>query len=163
MATSGQSLDFEKPIVELERQIDELKRLAGGQQLSVEDEIAPLEQKLVELRDQIYHNLSPWQRVQVARNVKRPFTSELIQLIFTDFIELHGDVGAEQRLDLDRALGREFHHRAVEVGADGIIVESHPSPEEALCDGPQQIPTAEFGEFAREVRAIVELLGKTIG
>ncbi|HLE57458.1 MAG TPA: acetyl-CoA carboxylase carboxyltransferase subunit alpha [Rhodothermia bacterium] len=91
MATSGQSLDFEKPIAELERQIDELKRLAGDQQLSVVDEIAPLEQKLVELRDQIYHNLSPWQRVQVARNVKRPFTSELIQLIFTDFIELHGD------------------------------------------------------------------------
>src|ERR1700675_398568 len=52
---------------------------------------------------------------------------------------------------------------AVAVGADGIIVESHPRPEEALCDGPQQIPTAEFGEFAREVRAIVELLGKTIG
>nr|MDP9179156.1 acetyl-CoA carboxylase carboxyl transferase subunit alpha [Gemmatimonadota bacterium] len=67
MATSGQTLDFEKPIVELERQIDELKRLAGDQQLSVVDELAPLEQKLVELRDQIYHNLTPWQRVQVAR------------------------------------------------------------------------------------------------
>src|SRR3954468_18011873 len=52
---------------------------------------------------------------------------------------------------------------AAAVGADGIIVESHPRPEEALCDGPQQIPTAEFGEFAREVRAIVELLGKQIG
>src|SRR3954464_6941877 len=52
---------------------------------------------------------------------------------------------------------------ATAVGADGIIVESHPSPEEALCDGPQQIPTAEFGEFAREVRAVVELLGKQIG
>ncbi|MEP6905775.1 MAG: acetyl-CoA carboxylase carboxyl transferase subunit alpha, partial [Gemmatimonadales bacterium] len=74
MATSGQSLDFEKPIVELERQIEELKRLAGDQQMSVEAEIAPLEQKLVELREQIYNGLTPWQRVQVARNVKRPFT-----------------------------------------------------------------------------------------
>ena len=108
MATSGQSLDFEKPIVELERQIEELKRLAGDQQMSVAEEIAPLEAKLVELREQIYHSLTPWQRVQVARNVKRPFTSELIQLIFTDFIELHGDrafrddpaiVGGWARLD----------------------------------------------------------------
>ena len=49
------------------------------------------------------------------------------------------------------------------VGADGIIVESHPNPEQALCDGPQQIPTAEFGEFAREVTQIAELLGKQIG
>jgi 3-deoxy-7-phosphoheptulonate synthase len=52
---------------------------------------------------------------------------------------------------------------AAAVGADGIIVEAHPRPEEALCDGPQQIPTAEFGEFAREVAAIVELMGKQIG
>jgi 3-deoxy-7-phosphoheptulonate synthase len=49
------------------------------------------------------------------------------------------------------------------VGADGIIVESHPRPEEALCDGPQQIPTAEFGEFAAEVASIVALMGKQIG
>ena len=90
MAT-GQGLDFEKPILELEKQIEELKRMAGDRQMSVEEEIAPLERKLVELRDQIYHSLTPWQRVQVARNMKRPFTSELIDLIFTDFIELHGD------------------------------------------------------------------------
>ena len=63
MATSGQSLDFEKPIVELERQIEELKRLAGDQQMSVAAELAPLEEKLREFRDQIYHGLSPWQRV----------------------------------------------------------------------------------------------------
>ncbi|HEY3258329.1 MAG TPA: acetyl-CoA carboxylase carboxyl transferase subunit alpha, partial [Gemmatimonadaceae bacterium] len=90
MAT-GQGLDFDKPIIELEKQIEELKRMAGDRQMSVDEEIAPLEQKLAELRDQIYHNLTPWQRVQVARNMKRPFTSELIELIFTDFIELHGD------------------------------------------------------------------------
>jgi acetyl-CoA carboxylase carboxyl transferase subunit alpha len=88
---TGQGLDFEKPIIELEKQIEELKRLAGDRQMSVEEEIAPLQRKLAELRDQIYHNLTPWQRVQVARNMKRPFTSELIDLIFTDFIELHGD------------------------------------------------------------------------
>ena len=52
---------------------------------------------------------------------------------------------------------------AAAVGADGIIVETHPAPEEALSDGPQQILTAEFGEFAAEVRRVVELLGKRIG
>jgi acetyl-CoA carboxylase carboxyl transferase subunit alpha len=91
LATSTQTLDFEKPIVELEKQIDELKRLAGERRMSVADEIAPLERKLVELREQIYRNLTPGQRVQVARNPRRPFSSELIDLVFTDFIELHGD------------------------------------------------------------------------
>jgi 3-deoxy-7-phosphoheptulonate synthase len=52
---------------------------------------------------------------------------------------------------------------AVAAGADGIIVEVHPRPEEALCDGPQQIPAAEFGDFAHEIRALASLLGKTIG
>jgi 3-deoxy-7-phosphoheptulonate synthase len=52
---------------------------------------------------------------------------------------------------------------AVAVGADGIIVESHPRPEEALCDGPQQIPTAEFAAFAREIAAVAALMGKQIG
>jgi acetyl-CoA carboxylase carboxyl transferase subunit alpha len=88
---TGQGLDFEKPLIELEKQIEELKRMAGDRQMSVDEEIAPLQKKLAELRDQIYHSLTPWQRVQVARNMKRPFTSELIELIFTDFIELHGD------------------------------------------------------------------------
>jgi 3-deoxy-7-phosphoheptulonate synthase len=66
---------------------------------------------------------------------------------------------AAGRRDLVLPLARA----AAAVGADGIIVESHPAPEEALCDGPQQIPTAEFGEFAREVRQVAELLGKQIG
>src|ERR671935_925758 len=89
MATA--TLDFEKPIVELEKQIDELKRLAGDRQLDVAEELAPLERKLSELRDEIYKNLSPLQRVQVARSNKRPMTDDYLRLCFTDFIELHGD------------------------------------------------------------------------
>jgi acetyl-CoA carboxylase carboxyl transferase subunit alpha len=89
MATA--TLDFEKPIVELEKQIDELKRLAGDRQLNVTDEIAPLERKLSELREEIYRNLTPLQRVQVARSNKRPMTDDYLRLCFTDFIELHGD------------------------------------------------------------------------
>jgi acetyl-CoA carboxylase carboxyl transferase subunit alpha len=89
MATA--TLDFEKPIVELEKQIDELKRLAGDRQLDVAEELAPLERKLSDLRDEIYRNLSPLQRVQVARSNKRPMTDDYVRLCFTDFIELHGD------------------------------------------------------------------------
>jgi len=88
---STPTLEFEKPIFELERQIDELKRLAGDQQLQVGEEIAPLEKRLTELRVQVYRNLSPLQRLQVARSSKRPFTLDYVRLCFTDFIELHGD------------------------------------------------------------------------
>ena len=105
---SAPVMEFEKPIADLEKQIDELKRLAGGQKLNVTDEIAPLERKLSELREEIYRNLSPLQRVQVARNNRRPFTLDYVKLVFTDWIELHGDrafrddaaiVGGWARLD----------------------------------------------------------------
>ena len=89
MATA--TLDFEKPLAELEKQIDELKRLAGDQQLNVTEEIAPLEKKLTELREEIYKNLTPLQRVQVARSNKRPLCDDYLRLCFTDFVELHGD------------------------------------------------------------------------
>jgi acetyl-CoA carboxylase carboxyl transferase subunit alpha len=102
------TMEFEKPIAELEKQIDELKKLAGDRQLSVNETIAPLEQKLAELRTEIYRTLTPLQRVQVARNSRRPFTLDYLKLAFTDFIELHGDrlfgedaaiVGGWARLD----------------------------------------------------------------
>jgi acetyl-CoA carboxylase carboxyl transferase subunit alpha len=89
MATA--TLDFEKPILELERQIDELKKLAGERALDVAQELAPLEQKLTQLREEIYRNLTPLQRVQVARSNKRPLADDYFRLVFTDFIELHGD------------------------------------------------------------------------
>ena len=66
---------------------------------------------------------------------------------------------AAGRRDLVLPLARA----AVAVGADGIIVETHPQPEQALSDGPQQIPTSEFAQFAAEVNAIVEVMGKHIG
>src|SRR5215212_1283170 len=88
---NGSTMEFERPISELERQIEELKKLAESQKLSVTETIAPLEQKLAELRQEVYTNLTPLQRVQVARNSKRPFTLDYLRLAFTDFIELHGD------------------------------------------------------------------------
>lgn len=85
------TLEFERPIAELEQRIDELRQLAGDRDLDVEAELAPLEQKLAELRVAIYKGLSPLQRVQVARNPKRPFALDFISLAFTDWMELHGD------------------------------------------------------------------------
>ena len=85
------TLDFERPLVDLERQIDELRRLAGDRDLDVSAELAPLEEKLNALRVAIYRDLTPLQRVQVARSAKRPFTLDYIRLAFTDFVELHGD------------------------------------------------------------------------
>ena len=101
-------LDFEKPLAELEQRIDDLKRVADDRELDVQDEIAPLERKLSDLRTDIYRNLTPIQRVQVARHPKRPFTLDYVRLIFTDWVELHGDrafrddeaiVGGFARLD----------------------------------------------------------------
>jgi acetyl-CoA carboxylase carboxyl transferase subunit alpha len=89
MGTSA--LEFEKPIAEIERQIEELKRLAEERSIPVDDELVPLTKKLAELRKSIYDNLTPIQRVQVARSPRRPFTLDYVRLAFTDWIELHGD------------------------------------------------------------------------
>jgi acetyl-CoA carboxylase carboxyl transferase subunit alpha len=89
MGTSA--LEFEKPLVEVEKQIEELRKMAAEREISVDAEIAPLEQRLGDLRKTIYENLTPVQRVQVARSPRRPFTLDYIRLAFTDWIELHGD------------------------------------------------------------------------
>jgi len=91
MATNVFNLEFEKPILELERQIESLKQMASDRRLDVEGEILPLEAKLTDLRREIYRNLSPMQRVQVARHPRRPYTLDYIRRVFTDFVELRGD------------------------------------------------------------------------
>jgi len=88
---AGFALEFEKPMAELERQIEELRRLATQRNLDVAREIAPLEGKLAELRREIYGNLAPFQRVQVARHPRRPYALDYINVVFGDFFELHGD------------------------------------------------------------------------
>lgn len=85
------ALDFEKPLIELERQIAHLKRRARERGLEVDSEIGPIERKLEDLRQEIYGDLTPMQRVQVARHVRRPYTLDYIRSLFTDFVELKGD------------------------------------------------------------------------
>ncbi|HEV8612891.1 MAG TPA: acetyl-CoA carboxylase carboxyltransferase subunit alpha [Gemmatimonadales bacterium] len=85
------TLDFEKPLLELERQIDELKRVGEERGIDVAAELALLQGKLESLREEIYRNLTPMQRVSVARHPRRPYTLDYLHTIFTDFVELHGD------------------------------------------------------------------------
>lgn len=84
-------LDFEKPIYELEAKIDELQKIGSTTNLDVEQELIKLREKINETKKNIYHNLSPWQKVQLARHPERPYMLDYVSRIFTDFIELHGD------------------------------------------------------------------------
>ncbi len=101
-------LEFEKPIIELDRKIREIKELAPGDQDWLDDEITILEDRRDRLQAELYARLTRWQKVQLARHPLRPYTLDYISLIFTDFIELHGDryfaddkamVGGLARLD----------------------------------------------------------------
>ena len=84
-------LDFEKPVVELEQKIQELREEASAKGLSAGDELKDLERKADDLRRETYANLSAFQRVQLARHPRRPYTLDYIAKCFTDFTELHGD------------------------------------------------------------------------
>ena len=86
-------LDFEKPIIELERRIDELRLSPSNEHVSVEidEEIQRLEMKCKELTKKIFTNLSEWQVAQLARHPLRPKSQEIINAIVNDFQELHGD------------------------------------------------------------------------
>ena len=105
---SAPRLEFEQGIAELEEQIEKLQELARQRGLDVSRELGVLEEKLEQLKEQTYENLTPVERVQLARHPKRPYTLDYIEAIFTDFIELHGDrafrddeaiVGGWARLD----------------------------------------------------------------
>jgi acetyl-CoA carboxylase carboxyl transferase subunit alpha len=84
-------LDFEKPILELEKKIDELKRFTTEKKIDLSSEVRRLEEKLGLLKKETYSTLSPWQTVQLARHPQRPYTLDYISMLMTDFIELHGD------------------------------------------------------------------------
>jgi acetyl-CoA carboxylase carboxyl transferase subunit alpha len=86
-----QPLDFEKPIAELEDQLDRLRDKASGTDLGVDAEVNKIEKKIGALKKEIYENLTAWQRVQIARHTARPFALDYLGLCFEDFTELHGD------------------------------------------------------------------------
>jgi acetyl-CoA carboxylase carboxyl transferase subunit alpha len=111
-------LDFEKPIIELQTKLDELRKHPDTHSLglSFEEEIQQIEKKLEETRRHVFINLTAWQRVQLARHPKRPYTLDYLHSAFTDFHELHGD----RLYGEDRAIVGGFaslgEHRVLALG-----------------------------------------------
>ena len=109
-------LDFEKPIVELERKIEELRHFTSDKKIDLSSEIKKLEEKLEKLRKDVYSNLSAWQRVQIARHPQRPYTSDYIALLMTDFVELHGDRAFADDLALIGGLAKLDGRKIMVIG-----------------------------------------------
>ncbi len=86
-----QLLDFEKPIDELERKLEDLKKHSKAQDINLDPEVKAMQAKIEKMKKEIYLGLSAWQRVQIARHTQRPYTLDYLELAFTDLIELHGD------------------------------------------------------------------------
>jgi acetyl-CoA carboxylase carboxyl transferase subunit alpha len=84
-------LAFERPLIELQTKIEELRRLNTGSHLDLSGEIRSLEERLRTQTAEVYSQLSPWERVNVARHAERPLTSDYVQVMLDDFVELHGD------------------------------------------------------------------------
>ncbi len=84
-------LEFERPIEELELKIDELKRASDGKDIDISSEIRKLEKKVNDLRSEIFSSLTPWQKTLIARHPDRPYTMDYINMMTSDFVELHGD------------------------------------------------------------------------
>lgn len=83
--------EFERPITNLEKKIADLKEMSVQEKMDFSSEIQALEKKLEQLIEEVYTNLTPWQRVQLSRHPQRPYAEDYINLLFTDFQELHGD------------------------------------------------------------------------
>ncbi len=105
-------LDFEKPIIELDRQIQQIKEMSPGGEFDTRERLRSLERKRDRIQSDVYSNLSRWQRIQLARHPLRPYSLDLIALMFDDFTELHGD----RYFADDKALIGGF------AGLDGIPV-----------------------------------------
>ncbi len=84
-------LEFEKPIIELEKRIKGMKELSENESVELTDEIERLEEKAAKLRDEIYSKLTRWQRVLLARHPQRPYTRDYIERMTDSFLEIHGD------------------------------------------------------------------------
>lgn len=111
-----QPLEFEKPIVELEEKLAELKKGAHANDINLDAEIRRMEAKIDEMKRQVYQNLTAWERVQIARHPARPYALDYIQLSFSNFVELHGDrLFAEDRA-MPGGLASLGKHKCVVIG-----------------------------------------------
>ncbi len=111
-----QLLEFEKPAAELERELEKLRTKSNSQNIDMSAEISTMEAKLAETRAKIYKNLTPWQRVQIARHTNRPFMLDYVSLAFTDFEELHGDRHIGDDASMPGGFARIGEQRVIVIG-----------------------------------------------
>ncbi len=107
-------LDFEKPIFELENKLEEMKKFSEN--LDIEHDIIRLEEKVRQLKEELYGNLSRWQRVQLARHPERPYTLDYIYAMTDNFVELHGARAFKDDKAIVGGLAQIDHHKVVILG-----------------------------------------------
>ena len=109
-------LPFEKPLLEFQHKLDELKKFADESNISVEEETARLNHELQEARRELYAHLTPWQEVMVARHPLRPYTGDYISAFIDDFTELHGDRLVSDDQAILGGFGKLNGHRVMVIG-----------------------------------------------
>jgi acetyl-CoA carboxylase carboxyl transferase subunit alpha len=110
-----QPLDFERPIVELQRRLQEIREHSDEHALDFDVEVEAMEARIATARREIYQNLTAWQRVQIARHVQRPYALDYVERCFTDWTELHGDRLFADDKAMPCGLARLGEHRCVVV------------------------------------------------
>jgi acetyl-CoA carboxylase carboxyl transferase subunit alpha len=108
-------LDFEKPIFELQRRLQEIREHSGEHEVDLEREVEAMQTKIESTRREIYDNLTAWQRVQISRHVQRPFALDYIERCFTDWTELHGDRLYADDKAMPSGMARLGLHRCVVI------------------------------------------------
>lgn len=112
----GLSLEFLKPIIELEYQIQQLSKIADENQLSIQQDLIEFDNKLINLKQDIFHSLTPLQRLHLVRQAERPTTLDYIPYLLDDWVELHGDRGGADDAALVGGIGRFNGHTVVFIG-----------------------------------------------
>ena len=107
-------LDFEKPIFELESKLEEMKKFSDN--LDIEHDVIRLEEKVRQLKEELYRDLSRWQRVQLARHPERPYTLDYIYAMTENFVELHGDRSFKDDKAIVGGLAQIGQHKVVILG-----------------------------------------------
>jgi acetyl-CoA carboxylase carboxyl transferase subunit alpha len=110
--TGAPPLDRQREIERLEKDVEELRHLAGD--ADADAELERIRQQVAELRREFYTHLGPWQRAQIARHQQRPYTLDFVNLLFTDFMELHGDRGYADDKAIVAGLAK-YHGRPVAI------------------------------------------------
>ena len=107
-------LDFEKPVVELEQKLEELRKYAGNP--AIAEEVSKIERRMIDLQKSVYSGLTRWQKVQLARHPDRPYTLDYISSITTGFFELHGDRNIRDDKAIVGGFARLDHHTVMIIG-----------------------------------------------